>query len=115
MSEPGAGEGLPEIVHTAEQLVQMFEAAVEILQAAQTTLPAPTLEEVAEIRQGTRSLTQEAYLLGLFQRAIVGAENLASDLRGLDLETLRHAHEIGLSMLEINAIEEAVAERRKKP
>jgi hypothetical protein len=108
-------EDLPEIVHAAEEVARLFEAGLEILQAAQATIPAPSLEEVAKIREGKQPLTREAYLLGLFQRAILGAENLASDLRTLDLETLRNVHELELSGVELNAIEEAVAERRRKP
>ena len=111
----GESEELPEIVRTAEEVVRLFEAGLEILQAAQSTIPAPSLEEVAEIREGKRPLTQEAFLLGLFQRAILGAENLASDLRSVDLETLRNVHEVELSGVEINAIEEAVSERSRKP
>ena len=103
-------EGLPEVVRAAAEVVRMLDAAVEILQAAQATIPAPTLEEVAEIRMGKRRLTPEAYLLGLYQRAIVGAENLASDLR-FDFETLESVHEVQLSMVELNAIDEAVVER----
>ena len=100
-----------EAVHAAEQVVQMFEAALEILQTAQSIIPAPTLEEVADIRQGKRPLTQETYLLGSFQRAILAAENVASDLRAIDLETLRKVHKLHFSSLELNAIEQAVAER----
>lgn len=107
----GDDEELPEIVRTAEEVVRLFEAGLEILQAAQSTIPAPSLEEVSEIRAGKRPLTREAYLLGLFQRAILGAENLASDLRSIDLETLRNVHELRLSGVELNAIEQAVAER----
>ena len=106
-----SSEDLLRIVGTAEQVAQMLEAALEILQAAQSAIPAPTLEEVAEIRQGKRPLTQEAYLIGNLQRAILGAENVVSDLRAIDLETLRNVHELSLSGLELNAIEQAVAER----
>ena len=106
-----ARDGLEPLVHTAKQVVRMFDAAVEILQEAQMTIPAPSLEEVAEIRQGKRPLTKEAYLLGLFQRSIVAAENLASDLRATDQETLRNVQKMRLSMMELNALEEAVAER----
>lgn len=105
------GEELPEIVQTAGAVVRMLDAAVEILQAAQSTVPPPTLEEIAEIRQRRRPLTREAYLLGIFQRAIVAAENVASDLQAIDLETLSNVHELQLSMTELNAIEEAVVER----
>jgi hypothetical protein len=100
-----------EVVRAAGEVGQMLEAALEILEAAQSTIPAPTLEEVAEIRLGRRPLTQEAYLLGNLQRAILGAENVGSDLRAIDLETLRNVHELSLSAVELNAIEQAVAER----
>jgi hypothetical protein len=109
-----SSKDLLRIVGTAEQAVQMFEAALEILQEAQLTIPAPTLEEVAEIRQGKRPLTQETYLLGSFQRAILAAENVASDLRAIDLETLRKVHKLSLSSVEFNAVEQAVAERTQK-
>jgi hypothetical protein len=109
-----SSKDLLRIVGTVEQAVQMFEAALEILQDAQMTIPAPTLEEVAEIRQGKRPLTQEIYLLGSFQRAILAAENVASDLRAIDLETLRKVHKLHFSGLELNAVEQAVAERTQK-
>ena len=109
-----SSENLLRIIGTAEQVVQMFEAALEILQAAQSTIPAPTLEEVAEMRLGKRPLTQEAYLLGSFQRVILAAENVASDLQAIDLETLRKVHELSLTDVELNAIEQAVAERTQK-
>ena len=107
-------EELPEFVHAADAVVRLFEAGLEILQAAQATIPAPRLEEIAEIREGKRPLTRDAYLLGVFQRAILGAENLASDLRTIDLETLGNVHELQLSGVDLNAIEQAVAERRSK-
>lgn len=109
-----SSKDLLRIVGTVEQAVQMFEAALEILQDAQMTIPAPTLEEVAEIRQGKRPLTQETYLLGSFQRAILAAENVASDLRAIDLETLRKVHKLHFSSLELNAVEQAVTERMQK-
>lgn len=99
------------LIGVAAQVAQMFESALELLQEAQASVPVPTLEEVAEMRQGKRPLTREAYLLGLFQRVLVGTENLASDLWAVDEETLGRVHEIDLSSLELNAIEEAVARR----
>ena len=107
-------EDLLRIVGTAEEVAQMLEAALEILQAAQSAIPAPTLEEVAEIRLGKRPLTQEAFLIGSLQRIMLGAENMVSDLRAIDLETLRNVHELLLGDVELNAIEEAVAERAQK-
>jgi hypothetical protein len=105
---------LRRIVGTARQMAQMLEAALEILQTAQSTIPAPPLEEVAEIRQGKRPLTQEAYAIGNLQRVILNAENAVSDLRAIDLETLRKVHKLSLSDVELNAIEQAVAERAQK-
>jgi len=102
---------MSEVIQTAEEVVRLLDEAMEKLQAAQTSIPAPTLQEVAEIRQGTRPLTEQAYLLGLFQRAILAAENVASDLRAIDVEMLRKVHELDLSGVELNAIEQAVAER----
>lgn len=106
-------DDFPEILSMAAQVVQMLEAGLEILQAAQTTIPAPTREEVAEIRAGTRPLTQAAFLLAFLQRAIVSAENLISDLRSADPEILGNLQEVLLSTLELNAMEEAVAERSR--
>ena len=106
-----SSEDLLRIVGTAEQVAQMLEAALEILQAAQSAIPAPTLEEVAEIRLGKRPLNQEAFLIGSLQRIMLGAENMVSDLRAIDLETLRNVHELLLGDVELNAIGEAVAER----
>ena len=109
-----SSEDLLRIVGTAEQVAQMLEAALEILQTAQSTIPAPTLAEVAQIRQGKRPLTQEAFLLGSLQRVILAVENVTSDLQAIDLETLRNVHELLLGDVEFNAIEQAVAEREQK-
>ena len=109
-----SSEDLLRIVGTAEQVVQMFESALEILETAQSTIPAPTLEEVAEIRQGKRPMTQEAYLIGNLQRVILGAENVVSDLRVIDLKTLRNVNKLNLSGVELNALEQAVTERLQK-
>jgi hypothetical protein len=103
---------LPALLGTAAQVAQtMFESALELLQEVQALVPAPTLEEIAEMRQGKRPLTREAFLLGLLQRIVVGAENLASDLRAIDEDTLRNVHELELSAIEFNAMEEAVTRR----
>jgi hypothetical protein len=102
---------IPALVKVAALATQMFETALEILQDAQALLPAPTLEEIAEMRQRTRPLTREAFLLGLLQRVVVGAENLASDLRTVDEDILRNVHDFDLSALEFNAMEEAVTRR----
>lgn len=102
---------MSEVVQTAEEVIRLLEEALEKLQAAQRSIPAPTLQEIAEIRQGKRPLTERAYLLGVFQRAMLAAENAASDLRAVDLETLCNVHELKLSGVELNAIEQAVAER----
>ena len=102
---------IPTLVKVAAIASQMFETAMEILQEAEALLPAPTLEEIAEMRQKKRPLTREAYLLGLLQRVAVGAENLASDLRTVDEDILRNVHEFDVTALEFNAMEEAVNRR----
>src|SRR5689334_18393144 len=93
-------EALPKTVDTTRQVVQMLETALEILQVIQSTIPAPTPEEVSEIREEKRPLTPNAYLLGILQRAILGVENVASDLRAIDLKMLRKVHELKLSVVE---------------
>jgi hypothetical protein len=103
------------VVTLARGLVSLFETAVEPLQKALEVIPAPTLEEVAEMRRRVRPLTPAVYLLGFFHRSLLAAENLASDFRELDLKTLGKVHKMELSEVEFNEIEQAVAERRKKP
>lgn len=106
---------LPMILETSARVAQnLFSSAFDLLQEAQTLVPAPSLEEVAEMRQGKRPLTREAFLLGLLQRVVLGAENLASDLQAVDEEILRDVHEIRLSALEFNAMEEAIIQRMSK-
>jgi hypothetical protein len=102
---------IPALMTVAELAAGMFETALELLQEAQALLPAPTVEEIAEMRRKERPLTREAYLLGLLQRIVVGAENLASDLRIIDEDVLRNVHELDLSALEFNAMEEAASRR----
>jgi hypothetical protein len=91
----------------------MFEEALEVQQVAQSRIPAPSLEEVAEMRQGTRPLTREAYLIAVLQRCMVGTENQASDLR-IDEEVLRGVAEFQLTEVDFNALEEAVAARGQR-
>ena len=103
-----------EVVRATKEVVQMLEAALEILQTAQSIIPAPTLGEVADMRLGKRPLTPEAYLIGNLQRVILGAENVVSDLRVIDLKTLRNVNKLNLSGVELNALEQAVTERLQK-
>lgn len=102
---------LEKAVVVTRGLAEFFEAAVETLQSAQRSIPVPTLEEVAEMRRGERPLTPEAYLLGRFHRSLLAAENLASDFGEIDLELLSKVDELELSGIELNEIEQAVAER----
>lgn len=106
---------LEKAVAVTRGLARLFDAAVETLQEAQRSIPAPTLEEVAEMRRGERPLTPEAYLHGRFHRSLLAAENLASDFGEIDLEMLGKVQELELSGSELNEIEQAVAERRRKP
>lgn len=103
-------ENLDKVVYTAEVVARSLDTILELLQKIQAIVPVPTLEDVAEIRQGERPLTQEAYLHGVLHRSTLAAENLISDLRATDLETLSSVHELSLSGIELNAIEQAVAE-----
>ncbi len=105
---------LEKVVAVARAMVSLFETAVEPLQKALEVIPVPTLEEVAEMRRRERPLTPEAYLLGHLHRSLLAAENLASDCRELDLETLGKVHEMELSEVELNEIERAVAEQRSE-
>lgn len=106
---------MPALMETAVRSAQsLFSAAFDLLQEVQSLVPAPTLDEIAEMRQRKRPLTREAFLLGLLQRVLVGAENLASDLQSVDEEILRDVHHIQLSALDFNAMEEAVTERMSK-
>jgi hypothetical protein len=100
----------PALVKVAAIATQMLESATEILQQAEALLPAPSLEEIAAMRR-KEPLTRDAFLLGLIQRVVIGAENLASDLRNVDEETLRNVHELDVTALEFNAMEEAVVRR----
>lgn len=102
---------IPTLAKVTALVAQMFETGLELIQEAEALLPAPTLEEIAEMRQKKRPVTREAYLLGLLQRIAVGAENLASDLRIVDEDALSHVHEFDLTALEFNAMEEAVSRR----
>ncbi len=99
------------LVEVAAQVAQMFEAALELLQEAQSSLPVPTLEQIAEMRRQRQPLTREAWLLGLTQRVLVGAENLASDLQAIDNQIPQDVPTFGLSGLEFNAMEEVVLNR----
>ncbi len=91
---------------------EVLERVARILQEAQDSLPPPDPEEVALLREGG-SLSVAAYLIGLLQRVLMSVENAASDLRtGLDVETLAVLDQMRPSLVEINAIESALQERR---
>lgn len=100
------------LIPTLAGVAAMFEAAMSLLLKAQASVPVPSLKEIAEMRQGKRPLTREAFLAGLLQRSLVGAENLASDLQAIDEEALSHVHEFELTALEFNAMEEAAVRSR---
>ena len=106
---------LPDLAKQAEEQAEILDRVAQILQEAQLSIPLPSAEEIAELRRGG-PLSKEAYLLGLLQRVILNAENAASDLRiGTDPDTLEKLDRIRLSIVEINAIEAALQERRGKP
>lgn len=62
-----------------------LEQAGEVFQQLQELIPRPTLEEVAEMRKGTKPVTRHAYLIGQLQAFMCDLENVASDLK-VDLE-----------------------------
>jgi len=101
---------LPVMLRVVQRLVETFDMSMEVLEWLESQVPAPTLEEVGEMRQGKRPLSREAYLIGLLQRCAIGAENLASDLR-IDEETLRRVNELDVSVLELDSMVNAVARR----
>lgn len=102
----------PEISQQILEQAEILERVTQILQEAQDALPAPDPEDVALLREGG-SLSVAAYLIGLLQRVIMSVENAASDLQtGLDVETLAVLDQIRPSLVEINAIESALQERR---
>lgn len=65
--------------------MKLLEEAGEVLQRLQELIPRPSLEEVAEMRAGTRPVTRHAYLIGQLQAFMCDVENVASDLK-VDLE-----------------------------
>jgi hypothetical protein len=103
---------LPVMLRVVQRLVETFDMSMEVLEWLESQVPAPTMEEAGEMRQGKRLLSREAYLIGLLQRCAIGAENLASDLR-IDEATLSRVHELDVSVLELDAMAQAVARRHE--
>ena len=102
----------PEVSRQILEQAEVLERVTRILQEAQDSLPSPEPDEVALLREGG-CLSIAAYLIGLLQRVIMSVENAGSDLRtGLDVETLAVLDQMRPSLIEINAIESALQERR---
>ncbi|MES1242030.1 MAG: hypothetical protein ABUT39_10460, partial [Acidobacteriota bacterium] len=78
-------EMLPSILETLAKRAESLDQEVEVLQAAQSQIPLPSLTQIARMRTGDLPVSRYAYLLGRLQRAIVMLENVASDLH-TDLE-----------------------------
>jgi len=105
---------LPELLKVLRRQIETLDVMVEVYQEGQTLVPVPTPEEVAAIRRGERPLTREAYLIGLYQRAMVAAEDLAADLRtAIEEKTLKKVHKMKLSAIEVNCIEAGAARLRE--
>ena len=101
-----------DVVRQILEQAKVLEQIIQVLQEAQDALPPPDPEDVALLREGG-TLSVAAYLIGLLQRVIVSVENAASDLRtGLDAETLAVLDQMRPCLIEINAIESALQERR---
>jgi hypothetical protein len=83
--EPPAEPLEPGWVDVLTYQMTLLEEAGEVLQQLQELIPRPTLEEVAEMRAGTRPVTRYAFLIGQLQGYMCDLENVASDLR-VDLE-----------------------------
>lgn len=99
----------PTDLQQASQQIEALEAVGKILQECQASLPLPTAEELAHIREVRQALTPETYRLGVYQRVMVAIENAVSDLRAVCEEaTPEELLEIQLSGDEVNAIEAAV-------
>lgn len=98
-------EVLPDLLRAIRKQVETLDVSVGIFQDGQALVPLPSDDELAEMRRGKRPLSREAYLIGLFQRAIVAAEDLASDLRtAFEPGTLKNVHVMQLSAVEFNHI-----------
>jgi hypothetical protein len=99
---------LPSILDLLARQIETLDREVEVLQAAQSTIPLPSLTQVDRMRRGTLPLSRAAYLLGRLQTAIVAVENVASDLR-TDLEHgFGDVESVDLVEADFNAIESAV-------
>lgn len=96
---------LPELLRVVRRQVEVLDTMVEVFQDGQGLVPPPTEEELAAMRRGELPLTREAYLIGVFQRALIPAENLATDLRtAIGADTLRGVVSLQLTEAEFNAI-----------
>ncbi len=80
-----AAELAPGWVDVLTYQMKALEQAGEVFQQLQEIIPLPTLEEIAEMRAGTRPVTRHAYLIGQLQAFMCDLENVASDLK-VDLE-----------------------------
>lgn len=100
---------LPALLKALRKQMQILEATVAVLEEGQALVPPPAAKEVDEMLEGKRPLTREAFLLGAYQRMIVGAEDLISDLRTVTHKTtLQRVHTLELSGIDFNAIQEAI-------
>lgn len=105
---------LPGLLRVLRRQIETLDVMVEVFQEGQALVPPPTPEELAGMRRGERPLTREAYLIGLYQRAIVAAEDLAADLRtAIEETTLKKIHKMKLSAIEVNCIEAGAARLRE--
>lgn len=85
LQEPPAEPLEPGWVIVLTYQMKLLEEAGEVLQRLQELIPWPSLEEVNEMRAGTRPVTRYAFLIGQLQGYMCDVENVASDLK-VDLE-----------------------------
>jgi hypothetical protein len=96
---------LPELLQVLGRQIEVLERSAEVFQDGQNLVPLPTVEELAAMRRRERPLALEAYLIGLYQRAIIAAEDLASDLRlAIEEDILKGVKNLQLTEAEFNGI-----------
>jgi hypothetical protein len=70
-----------EAVRQVRREAGRLRAVWTALERAQADLPAPSMEELAEMEKGVRAVSPEAHLLGVLQAATSQLESVEDDLR----------------------------------
>jgi hypothetical protein len=105
---------LPRLRRALRKQIAVLDSAVAAFQEGQAQVPLPDPEDLARMQRGEIPLTREAYLIGVYQKALVATEDLALDLRlAIKRKTLKNIHEMRLSPVDFNFIQ-AGAERPRE-